>query len=191
MADLLLGAGRNRERKLSPDGKPWTDLVTLDFNLDHSPDVIWDLSNIPLPFEDNSFDSVSAFDVMEHIGQQGDWRFFFAQWSDIWRILKPGGHFCGISPHWTSPWSWGDPGHTRIVGPECLIFLSQPSYAQVGQTAMTDYRFVYKADFDVTHAEVKQGSFSYILRAVKPSRIGLTGQGAKDWLATIPDPIEP
>ena len=168
--DLLLGAGKNRQRKFGPK-KDWDKLITLDMNEAHKPDVVWNLEHLPLPFEDNQFDSVSAFDVMEHIGQQGDWKFFFRQWSDIWRILKPGGHFCGISPDIESRWAWGDPGHSRVVIPESLIFLSQPEYDQVGISAMTDYRFCYKADFERVHLEIKDGLFFYMLQAVKPSRI--------------------
>lgn len=177
MKELLLGAGSNRLRKVGPQGKDdWEGLVTLDMNPAHGPDVIWDLSKLPLPFESGTFDSVSAFDVMEHIGQQGDWQFFFDQWSDIWRILKPGGLFYGLSPHPTSPWAWGDPGHTRVLSPECLIFLQQPQYEQVGKTAMTDYRFCYRADFDIEYSNVGEDKqFAWVLRAVKPSRVKETG----------------
>lgn len=173
MPELLLGAGSNHDRKIGvPNSGPWQDLVTLDFNEHHKPDILWDLNNLPLPFEDNTFDSVSAFDVMEHIGKQGDWRFFFDQYSDIWRILKFGGVFCGVSPHPESPWCFGDPGHTRVISPQNLIFLNQIEYRQVGKTPMTDYRFWYKADFDLIHAGIHEDKqFSWILRAVKPSRI--------------------
>ncbi len=67
-----------------------------------------------------------------------------------------------------------DPGHVRAIGPEMLTFLVQPEYTrQVGISPMTDYRFIYKADFDVFHAHVDEATkqFYYILRAVKPSRI--------------------
>jgi SAM-dependent methyltransferase len=172
--EILLGCGSSRVKKLSMPGREeWSGLVTLDFADTHKPDIVHDISVLPLPFEDNCADEILAFEVMEHVGQQGDWRFFFDQWSDIWRILKPGGVFLGTSPHHSSPWSWGDPGHTRIIGAEQLTFLSQPNYtAQVGVTPMTDYRFIYKADFDLIHSAVNAaGQYEYGLRAVKPSRI--------------------
>ena len=170
--ELLLGAGSRRVKQLTWGGRAeWSALTTLDINADHKPDVVHDLTVLPLPFADDTFDEIHAYEVLEHTGQQGDWRFFFAQFSEFWRILKPDGVLMGTSPHWGSAWAWMDPGHTRAMGPEMLIFLMQPQYdAQVGITPMTDYRFVYKADFDVRLADVKGGQFSYIIQAVKPSR---------------------
>jgi hypothetical protein len=73
---------------------------------------------------------------------------FFEEWSEWYRMLKPDGVLCGISPRWDSAWAWGDPGHTRIVGPECMTYLNQEEYTnQVGKSPMTDYRFVWKGDF--------------------------------------------
>jgi len=170
---VLLGCGSNHAKKLSLPGKEgWEGLVTVDFDASHNPNVIYDLSDGCLPFEASTCDEIHAYDVMEHFGQQGDFRFFFRQWSNIWKALKPGGHFFGISPHWLSPWAWMDPGHCRVFGPEILTFLSQPNYdAQVGITPMTDYRFCYRADFDLIRSETTQDlQFIYVLRAVKPSR---------------------
>lgn len=169
--ELLLGAGSSREKRLNAGRADWARLVTLDINEDHAPDVVHDISELPLPFEDNTFDEIHAYEVMEHVGQQGDWRFFFDQWSDIWRILKPDGIFFGTSPAASSPWAWGDPGHTRVLSPESMVFLVQPQYeAQVGVSPMTDYRFCYRADFQPVVCENRAGSFIYILKAIKPSR---------------------
>jgi len=170
--ELLVGSGAGTQRRMwLPGQETWKQLVTLDINPDHKPDVVWDLNKRPLPFDDDTFDEIHAYEVLEHLGQQGDWRTFFAEWSEWWRILKPGGHIYGSSPHWSSEWAWGDPGHTRVMTHACLTFLVQSEYArQIGTTQMTDYRFVYKADFDLAHSEERQGSFLYIMQAVKPSR---------------------
>ena len=176
MMEILLGAGSRHDKRLFVKVRSaWNGLVTVDFNAAHKPDIVADLSKLPLPFGDDVADEIHAYDVMEHTGAQGDWRFFFDQWSDLWRILKPGGYFHGVSPHWSSPWAWMDPGHTRAMGPEMLTFLHQPAYAQVGKTAMSDYRFAYKADFDVVMSKVDPVSkqFFWVLRAVKPSRISV------------------
>ncbi len=171
--ELLIGCGSDKTRRLAFNGQEnWQDLVTLDMNPDHKPDVVWDLSVRPLPFANSSFDSISAFEVLEHLGQQGDWRSFFDEWNEWYRLLKPGGHFFGTSPHWQSPWAWGDPGHTRVITQECFVFLCQPQYtAQVGKTPMTDYRFCYDGDFDLRHTRVNSAQqIEYVLEAIKPSR---------------------
>lgn len=168
---LLLGCGSSRAKKLSlPGAAEWSSLVTLDHNPDHKPDVVHDL-NDPLPFADDSADEIHAYEVLEHLGSQGDWRFFFAQFSDLWRVLKPGGVILGTVPLPTSVWAWGDPSHTRVIPRESFTFLVQPQYdAQVGKTAMSDFRFVYKADFDIIHLTDTGDVLEFGLQAVKPSR---------------------
>lgn len=175
MTELLLGCGSNRTKKLFWQNRPeWSELVTLDHNPAHKPDIVHDLENLPLPFDDDSADECHLYCALEHTGRQGDWKFFFAQWSDFWRILKPNGTLFAICPHPTSPWAWGDPSHSRIISPECLTFLSQPNYtAHVGSSPMSDFRHVYQADFDLVQLQhqTKTGQFEFVLRAVKPSRI--------------------
>jgi SAM-dependent methyltransferase len=155
-----------------PDKPDWDHLVTLDINADHNPDVVHDLNVTPYPFAESIFDEIHAYEVMEHLGRQGEYSGFFDQWSEMWRILKPGGVFVGTSPALKSNWLWGDPGHTRVVSQECLVFLSQEQYQmQVGKTPMTDYRFCYKADFEPLHIKTEADTFVYVMQAIKPSRI--------------------
>jgi SAM-dependent methyltransferase len=174
--ELLIGAGASRRKKLKRDSDEWSwaALTTLDINPDTDPDVIHDLRDLPLPFGNNTFDEVHAYEVLEHTGQQGDWRFFFEQWSEFWRVLKPGGLFLGTSPAPGSAWVWGDPGHSRAMTKEGFIFLNQLEYeSQIDgkdKTPMSDYRFVYAADFQPLHLEYQGETFTYVLQAVKPSR---------------------
>ena len=175
--ELLIGAGSSRIKKLAKEGqREWVNLVTLDINGDHNPDVVWNLETLPLPFADNEFDEIHAYEVLEHTGKQGDYVFFFAQFSEFWRILKPGGRLMGTCPSRHSAWAWGDPSHTRIVQPENLTFLDQAEYVkQVGISAMSDFRYLYKADFVRHHIQDDNNTFVFVIEAVKPSRIGNQG----------------
>lgn len=114
------------------------------------------------------FDEIHAYEVLEHVGAQGDYRSFFALFSELWRILKPGGYLFATCPSWHSPWAWGDPSHTRVLTAGSLVFLSQAEYArQVGKTAMSDFRSIYKADFRAIIADDSSDSLLMVLQAIK------------------------
>lgn len=167
--ELLIGCGSRREKIIAPDGKPeWNHLTTLDNNPDHSPVLIADLMSLPLELEDNLFDEIHAYEVLEHTGRQGDYEFFFKQFAEFWRILKPNGWFCGTCPSYRSMWAWGDPSHTRVITAGTLSFLSQAEYKkQVGVTTMSDFRYLYTADFEVAYVNDDGETLAFVLRAVK------------------------
>ena len=72
--------------------------------------------------------------------------------------------FYASVPCWDSPWAWGDPGHTRIITQGSLIFLDQDNYGRP-DNPMTDYRGVYKANFEVEAVQEKNERFYFVLRA--------------------------
>jgi SAM-dependent methyltransferase len=169
--ELLIGCGNNRKKQITFDGisEEWSkDLITLDWDDYCNPDVLHDLNQLPYPFDDSMFDEIHAYETLEHIGRQGDYRAFFNQFSELHRILKPGGWLIGSCPNWDSVWAWSDPGHTRLITPQMLSFLSQSEYdKQVGSTAFTDYRFCYEADFEMWAFQEEEHNFGFILRAIK------------------------
>lgn len=140
------------------------DLVTLDLNQQHRPDVVFDLNIPSLPFRDESADEIHAYDVLEHCGRQGDWKFFFDQFTDFHRVLKPDGTLHAICPSWKSMWAWGDPSHTRVLTQGSLVFLMQDSYKTVGVSPMSDFRFCYKVDFAPVVVHDDEDRFYFILR---------------------------
>lgn len=125
------------------------------------------------------YDEVHAYEVLEHLGSQGDAVAFFACFSEIYRLLRPGGCLFATVPSRYSGWLWGDPSHRRVILPESLVFLVQPQYtAQCdgpNRTPMSDFRNLYQADFDIVASTDDHTSHTFCLRAVKPSRIHLKG----------------
>jgi SAM-dependent methyltransferase len=169
VTELLVGCGTDRRKKVRFEQIPddWTNLTTLDVDPSVKPDVVWDLNNTYLPFNDSQFDEVHAYECLEHVGRQGDWKFFFDQFADFWRILKPNGYFVATVPMWDSPWAWGDPGHTRVLPRQALIFLNQGEYEQLGETAMTDYRPWWKGNFETIAVHESDHQMAFVLKAIK------------------------
>ncbi len=167
--ELLIGCGHSR-RKCIPtvNGPTFQNLVTLDMTPEVKPDVVHNLEQLPLPFKASSFDEIHAYEVLEHVGRQGDWRFFFAQFDEFARILKPGGLLVASSPSVSSPWVWGDPGHTRFMGQQVYTFLFRAEYErQVGKTSMTDYRPYFTSDWQPVGISDKDNTFLVIIRNLK------------------------
>lgn len=198
--ELLIGCGHARDKRVGIPGDKleWRGLVTLDQNKLCYPTCIGDLNNVPwrfvsmtsdeksrvlfkepdhylTTFNDGVFDEVHAYEVLEHLGEQGNAQAFFDHFWEIWRVLKPGGYLFATVPSRYSPWLWGDPSHRRAILPESLVFLDQTQYIRQldgeRNTPMSDFRSIYKADFDIVASSDNHEHHIFCLRAVKPSRI--------------------
>src|SRR3546814_2447416 len=91
LMELLIGCGNNRARKLGFAQAGWSNLVTMDHDPNCGADIVHDLDVMPWPVESDVFDEVHAYEVLEHLGSQGDFRSFFAHFGEIYRALKVGG----------------------------------------------------------------------------------------------------
>jgi len=177
MTELLLGAGRARDKRILTPANPqmgWQALKTHDILRGCGCDYTWDLEQTPWRcWHDDSFDEVHAYEVLEHLGRQGDFRAFFAHFYELWRILKPDGYLVATCPSRFSEWLWGDPGHTRAILPATLHFLARPVYQQCEgphPTSMSDYRHAWKGDFEIRRSEDDRTTHRFVLQAVKPAR---------------------
>lgn len=171
MTQLLIGCGNRRHKRLGFD-QEWAGLVTMDHDPNCGADIVHDLECYPWPIAADSCDEVHAYEVLEHLGRQGDYRSFFATFGEIYRVLQDGGTLFATCPSRISPWAWGDPSHTRLIQCEHLVFLDQTEYArQIGKTAMTDFRWLWRGDFELLQSVDDGDDHKFALKAHKPARV--------------------
>lgn len=167
--ELLIGCGYRDVKIVNVNNSSkFENLVRLDINPVCKPDVLWDLRHHPLPFPDNEFDEIHAYDVLEHLAYQGDHEFFFAEFSEYYRILKHKGIFAGSVPDNLCAWAFGDPSHKRVIINENFTFLDKEQYeCQVGINKMSDFRDLCRCNFKRVMAEKKKNTFYFCLVAIK------------------------
>jgi len=79
--------------------------INLDYNPKYKPEVVWDLTKLPLPFEDSTFDEIIMIHVLEHFHDP------LLLVNEMWRIGKAGCKITIKVPHWSCHFSAGDLTH--------------------------------------------------------------------------------
>jgi len=177
---LLLGAGSEYSKRFKFNveagegaGSPESsfdegELVKCDIDPDLNPDIVWDLDALPYPWADNEFDEIHAYEVLEHCGTQGDGKFFFGQFAEFWRILKPDGYICISVPMWDSDQAWGVPDHKRVLPRNIFGFLDPSYYENIGKPGFADYRkWLGQTNFQCVGFRETETSLHLVMRAVK------------------------
>jgi len=87
----------------------------------------------PIPFPDDHFASVSAYDFLEHVPRilptadgKGT-RFPFVElMNEIWRVLAPDGLFYGHTPAYPHESAFQDPTHVNILTERSAMYFTVP-----------------------------------------------------------------
>lgn len=121
---LDLGCGATPRNPYGQDEVHAIDLVRPEgFN----PDFFrtGNLSRQPIPHPDSSFDSVSAYDFLEHVPRllpsadgTGTVFPFVRLMDEIWRVLVPGGLFYALTPAVPAMAAFTDPTHVNYISDE-------------------------------------------------------------------------
>lgn len=86
-------------------------------------DIEVDLENLPLPFEDNTFDYIFSAHTLEHINRE-----IMGVFVELWRVLKPNGILEIRVPHFSHTSALASSGHKKAfsIASFFWIFESTP-----------------------------------------------------------------
>lgn len=91
------------------------------------------LSVQPIPYPDSCFDSVSAYDFIEHVPRilptpdGNGTRFpFIDLMNEIWRVLVPGGLLYASTPAYPHKAAFQDPTHVNIITVDTHKYFTRP-----------------------------------------------------------------
>jgi len=112
---LDLGSGPNPNNPFNA-----TEIYGIDIREDLGDNILSaDLAIEPIPFGDNYFDYVTAFQFIEHIPRliyaPNRRNSFVELMNEIFRTLKPGGIFLSVTPAYPHAPAFQDPTHVNII----------------------------------------------------------------------------
>lgn len=129
--------------------------VNVDDDPKVEPDLMLNLNDAKLPYEDHSVDEVVAYHILEHIGEP-----FIPLMKEIYRVLKPNGEFQIKFPHHRGIWYANDPTHVREIT-EGQFQLFSKKYCQFHADAYgSSNGMAVKFDIDFEMIDIKHTPFA-------------------------------
>lgn len=118
---LDLGCGRTPRNPFQREEVYAIDLVRPE-GIDAARFAAANLSLEPIPYPQAHFDSVSAYDFLEHVPRilpsadgQTTLLPFVRLMNEVWRVLLPGGRFYAVTPAVPSLEAFSDPTHVNYL----------------------------------------------------------------------------
>lgn len=142
---LELGCGPHRA---FPD---YLGVDALDYpGVDVASDVFEFLERLP----GNCVENVHSSHFLEHVADLG--RLI----DELERVCKPGGRVISVVPHFSNPYFYSDPTHTRFFGLYTMSYFAQdgllrrkvPTYGRAPVFELEDVRLLFRSPFRVRYA---------------------------------------
>ncbi len=164
---LDLGCGKSPKNPFNAEGVYGIDIREEFSNIVYKADLVID----KIPFDEDCFDFVTAFDFLEHIPRTiyrpTRYHPFIELMNEIYRVLKlsdGGGYFYSKTPCFPFPAAWRDPTHVNILTEETfsLYFDNSNRWAAM-------YGFV--GAFEIIEQKVTGQHLEALLRKVPKENI--------------------
>ncbi len=159
-ATLDLGCGHKPRNSFDADYAYGIDIVGNSLQRIRESDL--NVSDIPFP--DNFFDFITAYDFLEHVSRIvycPNRRFSFIElMNEIYRVIRPGGVFLSVTPAVPHSYAFRDPTHVNFITEETfpLYFCRDNLWARM---------YGFTGDFQLLNQEWDDGKLRTAMKALK------------------------
>jgi SAM-dependent methyltransferase len=137
---LDFGCGGNPRNPLQA-----MELITVDVQI-HSKQVPTHriAPGAKLPFDNETFDSISAYDVLEHLSREAPNNLFIYYMNELHRVLRPGGTAVFVFPAFPHRDAFSDPTHVNFITSDTVNYFTNnlPRNTQPYEGILTNYSVV-------------------------------------------------
>lgn len=121
------------------------------------PDEVVDLEQLPWPWPDNSFDTITAKDTLEHLGASP--REFIKILQEMYRVSKDQAEWVITVPHWRCDLAVDDPTHVRVITANTFKLFDQKLNKEFYERGLSHSMLGLTSEIDV---ETEKVSFDFI-----------------------------
>lgn len=150
--------------------KKINDHWNVDVEAKCNPDQVLNLETTPWPYEDNFFETITADNILEHLGQ--DPKVFTNVIKEMYRVSKDGAEWYINVPHHRCDLYWDDYTHVRILTPKTFKMFDQKVNFESIERKLSDSTFGLYHGVDLEVYDVTYNIVEYWLRQQQEGLIG-------------------
>ena len=150
--------------------KKINDHWNVDVEAKCNPDQVLNLETTPWPYEDNFFETITADNILEHLGQ--DPKVFTNVIKEMYRVSQDGAEWYINVPHHRCDLYWDDYTHVRILTPKTFKMFDQKVNFESIERKLSDSTFGLYHGVDLEVYDVTYNIVDYWLRQQQEGLIG-------------------
>lgn len=135
-----------------------------------NPDQVMDLEITPWPYEDNSFERISAHHILEHLGQ--DPKVFLNILKEMYRVSSDGAEWHVEVPHHRCDIAWDDFTHVRVITAKTFKMFDQKHNYEIIERGFGESTFGIHNDMDLEIVDVNFDIVSFWKQQLNDGMLG-------------------
>jgi predicted SAM-dependent methyltransferase len=133
-------------------GRKLAGYVNVDISPTVEPDLLFDLEQLPWPFDTGAVEEIQALHVLEHIGARTD--SFLGAIKEMYRVCCDNALVVVVVPHHHSESFFGDPTHVRAITAKGMTMFSKDYCRAFAEQNWSNTRLAEYLDVDFGIASI-------------------------------------